>query len=336
MPATEIISYTLEESRDYERDLAIIKNGFTNFVQVYVALMNIKERALYRREFDSFDDFCAGELQLSQGRVFELLRAQRTALESPGLPERLRESHLEELSRVPPDERAGVYAEAAQANGGRVTAKGLRAVIDRRRGVSGPSAAGDGEPAPVDRGGSPGALEGATPVIGQSRVNGVLQDDPPEIARDRAAGRIGPDVVPEIETDGGSAPEPESGREPGADDDRETPEAELTDEEWLETLPARSQLSEICRLRFDEAALAFRAMGIVREPYARQARELLRAADRKRILPNYLYQLRRHILIEHPRDWKVCPEPEDGGCDGTGELPVIGKCPHCRGDGFLL
>jgi hypothetical protein len=172
----------------------------------------------------------------------------------------------------------------------------------------------------------------AIEIRGKSRVNGTLVDDPPDIAEARAAGRIAPEVIPDVTEPDGEAeePAPAAAREPGDDEPR-------TDEEWLEELPARRDLGETARMRFDRDALAYRSMEAARKAFATAVRSTLKAADRSGSLPSYLYRVRSFLKIEHPKHWKVCVKPEDGGCAGTGELPMgMGRCPKCHGDGYLI
>lgn len=45
--------------------------------------------------------------------------------------------------------------------------------------------------------------------------------------------------------------------------------------------------------------------------------------------------LTRFLKCEHPKDWLLCPDPENGGCSGTG-VYEFGECPRCHGAGYWI
>jgi hypothetical protein len=98
-------------------------------------------------------------------------------------------------------------------------------------------------------------VESAPLVVGQSRVNGVLGADPPDIAALRAAGKIPPNTIVEItETEGGHTFE-----DIKADvEARKAQEDEVPDADWLAALPLSSQLKDVPLKTFQSEALAYR------------------------------------------------------------------------------
>lgn len=49
----------------------------------------------------------------------------------------------------------------------------------------------------------------------------------------------------------------------------------------------------------------------------------------------WAHALIRFLKCEHPKDWLICPEPENGGCSGTG-VYEFGECPRCHGAGYWI
>jgi hypothetical protein len=111
----------------------------------------------------------------------------------------------------------------------------------------------------------------------------------------------------------------------------------MTDEEWLATLPARAQLPEETRESFDRNALADRSLeaplsafkAAVRDQFPKgvkggQGAVFSRLALLAKLLP--------------PDRWSVCAKDEISrrGCNGTGREPSIGRCPRCKGWGYLV
>jgi hypothetical protein len=163
---------------------------------------------------------------------------------------------------------------------------------------------------------------------GQSRVNGVLTADPPDVAAARAAGRIAPDVVPEVID---LEPTPEPGREPGSDDDREVPESELSDDDWLAKLPLSAVLAAGPLRVFRADALVYRRLEPHRKTFAYHAARALSGAGRGA----FAWQVKRFLQVNHPSRWLACPAESDGGCGGSGVSP-FGDCPRCHGRGYWI
>jgi hypothetical protein len=163
---------------------------------------------------------------------------------------------------------------------------------------------------------------------GKSRVNGEIVDDPPDIAAQRAAGRIAPEVIPDVTEPDGEAegPEPVSAREPGDDEPR-------TDEEWLEELPLRRILKDAQLKTFEADAMVYRHLEAARKTFQHHASRALKASRRR---GEYGYRVSRFLKADHPKDWLACPSTENGGCGGTGQLELIGECPRCHGRGYWI
>jgi hypothetical protein len=171
---------------------------------------------------------------------------------------------------------------------------------------------------------------GRPAAAGRSRVNGVLADDPPDVAAARAAGRLEAGVVPEVtEPEPGA---PGAGREPGEDDDREPPEAELSDDDWLATLPLSGVLGGGPLRTFHADALVYRRLESHRKTFAYHASRAIPAAARRGA---FAWHVKRFLAVNHPARWLACPAEAEGGCGGSGASP-FGDCPKCHGRGYWI
>lgn len=169
------------------------------------------------------------------------------------------------------------------------------------------------------------------PMNGQSRVNGHVVPDPPDVAKARAEGRIAPGVVPEVD---------EPGETTSVDDVREEieerkakTEDDLSDEEWLATLPLHSRLTGSQLKTFEEGALSYRELEAARNTYKHHADRVLKSRRRN---DEFKWRVRSFLSIEGPDKWDLCPMPENGGCGGTGASPITGECPKCFGRGYRI
>lgn len=273
---------------------------------------DIRQRVLelYSRDgwkalgYESWKDCVQSEFHESTNYVLRQLRCavieseirQEDGQDVPiGTKPQIPESQLRPLSRLPsPQSRKEAWKEAEKAAPqGKLTAKHVEAVVDRK--------------------------------LGQSRVNGKLQPDPPDVAKARASGRLAPEIVPEITEPEQQEQEPQSA---------ELDDSKLSPTEWLNTLPARHTLSGRQRDIFDADALAYRALEKPRETFKYHAVRAMSAAKRK---GEYARRLSSFLAINHPNRWQVCPSPENGGCSGTGQLPGVGgQCSKCRARGYWI
>lgn len=165
----------------------------------------------------------------------------------------------------------------------------------------------------------PKAEKPDTKVAGKSKVNGVEADDPPDVAKLRAAGKIPEGVVVEVS-------EPEPIEEPAVEE-----AAELSDAEWLETLPLHGQLGPGLVEKFDADALDYRRLHAARKSFAYHAARSLKSRN-----GSYAYLTRRYLKTDHPKSWLLCPPVEHEGCGGTGQIQFVGQCPKCFGRGYWV
>lgn len=169
------------------------------------------------------------------------------------------------------------------------------------------------------------------PIGGQSLVNGVLTVDPPDVAKARAEGRIAPGVVPDVD---------EPAESTSVDDVREEieeqkgkAETDLSDADWLATLPLHSKLIGTQLKTFEGDALSFRELEPARNTYRHHAGRILKGRHRKGA---FVAKVWSFLAINGPEKWVLCPAPENGGCGGTGASPITGECSKCYGRGYRI
>jgi hypothetical protein len=168
--------------------------------------------------------------------------------------------------------------------------------------------------------------------LGKTRVNGVLQDDPPDVAKQRQRGILAPDVVPEV-----TEPEPVEEQLPLPMDAKE---GEMSEELWLATLPLNEQLRGTCLLIFQRDAMVYRAMESVRRTFQHHASRIMKSYRNRRPRSagggEYVYRLTSFMRLNHPKHWHLCAPTDKGGCAGEGTIGTIGECPRCRGRGYWI
>jgi hypothetical protein len=113
---------------------AVIERGLTTFVEVGQALLEIRERRLYRESHESFENYCRDRWGFSRSRAHRLMDAAEVGAMLPmgNMPDNERQAR--ELARLKDDPEAvrEVWAEVQEATNGRPTAAAVSAVIQRR------------------------------------------------------------------------------------------------------------------------------------------------------------------------------------------------------------
>jgi hypothetical protein len=121
--------------------------------------------------------------------------------------------------------------------------------------------------------------------------------------------------------------ESERGSEPTGPDEA----TDRTIDEYLESLPARKDLSDPVRKRFDVEAVLFLNLTPIRRRFAAECRTMTNEA--KRVLKGHIgpYMGRHFSYLRYgdPAHWKACKD-----CYGSGLMELIGKCPSCHGEGY--
>jgi ParB family chromosome partitioning protein len=68
----------IDESHELERCEVVIKQGLNTFIEVGEALFLIRDKRLYRREFNTFEDYCQEKWALSKPYVNRIIAASQT------------------------------------------------------------------------------------------------------------------------------------------------------------------------------------------------------------------------------------------------------------------
>lgn len=76
---------TIEVSRLSQLE-TVIERGLTTFVDVGMALAEIREDRLYRKEFDTFEDYCREKWKISRIQAYRLMSGAEAVQEMEMLP----------------------------------------------------------------------------------------------------------------------------------------------------------------------------------------------------------------------------------------------------------
>lgn len=166
---------------------------------------------------------------------------------------------------------------------------------------------------------------------GKCKVNGVLVDDPPDIAAKRASGHIPKGIVVDIS----EHEENTTVGEVKEDRDEQASMAceSLSDDDWLAKFPIREKLDGSQLATFDAEALMFRQIDPLRKTFGRQLATTLKGMRRK---GPWHWKTMSFLKAEGPEKWLICPPLTDGGCGGKGSVMLIGTCTMCHGSGYRL
>jgi DNA gyrase/topoisomerase IV subunit B len=122
---------TPSESSDLARNESTIEHGLKNFIEVGSALLDINDRKLYRQTHPTFKDYVEEKWKMSVRRAYQLCETAETLKALPPSVQNFAqtESHVAELSRIPPEKRVEVLNRVetkAKATRKKATAKDIR------------------------------------------------------------------------------------------------------------------------------------------------------------------------------------------------------------------
>lgn len=126
---------TIPQSKRLHELEKIIKRGKQTFVQVGLALVEIRDGRLYKSDFNSFEDYCREKWGWSKPYCTQLITAARVVNQLPqqSAVAIATESQARELSKVEPEKRASVIELAgakADAENRPMTARDIAEVAD--------------------------------------------------------------------------------------------------------------------------------------------------------------------------------------------------------------
>lgn len=247
---------------------AVIEKGKQTFMDVGMALMEIRRADLYRATHSTFENYCTERWGFSRPYANHIIRASQVAHEMGTIVPISNEGTAREFVSIPREDRLKVAEVAKDV----AKEKGRDAINSRD------------------------VKEAKAKVY---KVETRIEELPPD-----------PDAEP-LPTE----PDP-----PTLVDDEEG--------DWLESLPLSSRLQGVPLRRFEEAAKSWLHMEPVMKSVAMDIR-----AQHKTIPSQFKSRFHTRQLssfvIDEPQHWLYCAE-----CKGTGQVPQIGNCSSCNGDGF--
>jgi hypothetical protein len=106
----------IEESHELERCEVVIKQGLQTFIEVGEALFIIRDKRLYRNEFNTFEDYCQEKWSLGKRYVNQLIQASEVISNlgaiAPVLPQT--ESQTRPLTSLEPEIQKEVWKEVVK------------------------------------------------------------------------------------------------------------------------------------------------------------------------------------------------------------------------------
>ena len=122
----------IEESHELERCEVVIKQGLNTFIEVGEALFIIRDKRLYRREFNTFEDYCQEKWRLSKPYVNRIIAASQsfTNLAPIGVILPNTESQVRPLTSLEPEIQKEVWKEVVKTHGENITAAKVQSVAN--------------------------------------------------------------------------------------------------------------------------------------------------------------------------------------------------------------
>lgn len=106
----------IDESHELERCEVVIKQGLKTFIEVGEALFIIRDKKLYRREFNTFEDYCQEKWSMPRRHVNRMIAASETIINlgpmGPILPES--ERQVRPLTSLEPEIQKEVWNEVVK------------------------------------------------------------------------------------------------------------------------------------------------------------------------------------------------------------------------------
>jgi len=158
----EMVTLLRDDQRLAELEKTIAK-GKKTFVEVGLALAEIRDLRLYRREYSGFDEYCREKWGWKRAHAYRLIDAAEVVKVSPIGDKIKTESQARELAKAPPAARDGVL-QAVMDSGEPVTAAAIKRHLPPV-----PMAPNGADATDV----SPGRMPGSTPPPPAAVVDGT-------------------------------------------------------------------------------------------------------------------------------------------------------------------
>ena len=120
-----------EERELLQKHETTIKKGLNTFVEVGQALLEIRDKKLYRIEYKTFEEYCKQKWQISRPRSYQLIEAS-LAIENvyPGIQMPKNEKEVRPLTSLEPEVQNAVWQETVEKHGENITAKKVQEVAN--------------------------------------------------------------------------------------------------------------------------------------------------------------------------------------------------------------
>jgi hypothetical protein len=120
-----------EEREILQKHETTIKKGLNTFVEVGQALLEIRDKKLYRIEYNTFEEYCKQKWQISRPRSYQLIEAS-LAIENvyPGIQMPKNEKEVRPLTSLEPEVQNAVWQETVEKHGENITAKKVQEVAN--------------------------------------------------------------------------------------------------------------------------------------------------------------------------------------------------------------
>jgi len=125
------------ERTELTRHEQIIERGINTFVEVGQALVSIRDKRLYRAEYQTFDEYCRERWGIHRSRAYQLIDAARIVgnLSTSVDIGPTTEYEIRPLRTLPPDQQREAWERAIEtAPDGKVTAGHVQRVVDEMTG----------------------------------------------------------------------------------------------------------------------------------------------------------------------------------------------------------
>lgn len=121
-----------EERELLQKHETTIKKGLNTFVEVGQALLEIRDKKLYRIEYKTFEEYCQEKWQMTRRRSYQLIEAS-LAIENvnPGTQMPKNEKEVRPLTSLEPEVQNAVWQETIEKHGDNITAKKVQEVADQ-------------------------------------------------------------------------------------------------------------------------------------------------------------------------------------------------------------
>jgi len=129
--SSELTAITIDESNDFIRLESVIKNGINTWIEVGNALLEIRDRKLYRIEHSTFEEYCRSKWNMQRAQAYRIMAGAEAVNDLSPIGD-ISESVAREIAKAPEELRDLFYRTALESAGGQPpTAKQVETVVSR-------------------------------------------------------------------------------------------------------------------------------------------------------------------------------------------------------------